>query len=86
VLDLDHPSVNAGLGGVPVSDGATVPSEWAHQKRGGEGTTTEDAIAAGVFGDPAVWVDGDGVWGVDSFDHPNRHLDGTVSLSSEDVA
>ncbi len=41
---------------------------------------TEGAIAAGVFGVPTVVADGALFWGVDSFAHLERHLEGTLRV------
>jgi len=39
---------------------------------------TDDAIAAGVFGVPTMFADGEMFWGLDSLPHLGRHLEGEL--------
>ncbi len=47
---------------------------------------TEDAIAHGVFGVPTMRVDGELFWGVESFGHLERFLDGKDPLRGLDLS
>lgn len=46
---------------------------------------TDDAIAHDVFGVPTMRVDGELFWGVDSFGHLERYLDGKDPLQGVDL-
>jgi 2-hydroxychromene-2-carboxylate isomerase len=46
---------------------------------------TEEALARGVFGVPTMVVDGELFWGLDSFDHLERFLDGRDVLKPEEL-
>lgn len=46
---------------------------------------TEEAIALGVFGVPAMIIDGELFWGTDSFGHLERYLDGRDPVRGEDM-
>jgi 2-hydroxychromene-2-carboxylate isomerase len=49
-------------------------------------STTERAIAAGVFGVPTMIVDGELFWGLDAFGHLDSFLAGQDPLRPEDFA
>jgi 2-hydroxychromene-2-carboxylate isomerase len=48
--------------------------------------TTDEAVAAGAFGVPTMFVDGEMFWGVDSLPHLERLLSGEAPIDAATVA
>ncbi len=47
---------------------------------------TDDALAAGAFGVPSILADGELFWGLDSFPHVERRLEGKDPLDAVDFS
>jgi predicted DsbA family dithiol-disulfide isomerase len=47
---------------------------------------TEEALSRGVFGVPTMIVDDELFWGLDSFDHLERFLEGRDVLRSDELS
>jgi 2-hydroxychromene-2-carboxylate isomerase len=75
---------------VAALDGAGLPGaqlvERAPEAKDELRRATEDAIAHGVFGVPTMRVDGELFWGVESFGHLERFLDGKDPLRGLDLS
>lgn len=71
----------AGLDGQSLIDAAAAPETKALLRR-----QTEDAIAAGAFGVPTLFIDDELFWGLDSLDFVERHLRGEDMLDPEALA
>jgi 2-hydroxychromene-2-carboxylate isomerase len=70
-VDVARALVHAGLPGPAMVEAAEQPAAKARLR-----STTDTAIARGVFGVPTVMVEDELFWGQDSFGHLERHLDG----------
>jgi 2-hydroxychromene-2-carboxylate isomerase len=71
----------AGLPGTAMVEAAGQPAAKARLR-----STTDTAIARGVFGVPTVMVDDELFWGQDSFAHVERHLRGEDPATHEAIA
>jgi len=65
-----------GLDGAAIVERAATPENKARLR-----SNTEAAVASGVFGVPALIIDGELFWGIDSFAHAKRRLAGNDPLT-----
>jgi 2-hydroxychromene-2-carboxylate isomerase len=65
-----------GLDGAAMIEAAAAPEIKALVR-----SNTEAAVARGVFGVPTLLIDGELFWGIDSFAHAKRRLDGEDPLT-----
>ena len=69
-----------GFDGARLVEGAATPEAKTKLR-----ASTEEAVAAGVFGVPTVLADGEIFWGVDSLQHLARHLAGEGGPSAATI-
>ena len=71
---------DAGLDGSAIVAQASAPEAKAAVRR-----ATEDAIAAGAFGVPSMFVNDELFWGVDSLPHLERFLRGERAVDARAI-
>jgi 2-hydroxychromene-2-carboxylate isomerase len=74
-------ATTAGLDGDAIVEAAQGPEAKARLR-----AQTDAALAAGAFGVPAIEVEGESFWGLDSFPHVERHLRGEDPVTPESLA
>jgi 2-hydroxychromene-2-carboxylate isomerase len=84
---VDNPEVVAHIADAVGQDGrALVEQAASAEAKARLRQATDEAVRAGAFGVPTVFVDGEMYWGVDSFPYLDSLLSGERTMDQADVA
>lgn len=78
--------IAAALASVGLDPEATLRAATSDDGKARVRARTEEALARGVFGVPTTWVDGEIFWGLDSFGHLERYLEGKDPIDPATLA